>query len=124
MNNTTIGENIRKLRKEAKMTQQQLKNALEISSTSNIAKYERGQLEPNLAIIKKLCATFNVSADELLNADTKSSTLADDFINSVIHKYKLDINVKNISDKDKELLLNLATATSKVFLSSLIKNNQ
>lgn len=123
MNNTTIGENIRRLRKEAKMTQRELADALELS-VSNITKYEKSQLEPNLTIIYKLCKVFNVSSDELLNSDTKSSTLADDFINSVIHKYKLDINVKNISDKDKELLLNLATATSRVFLSSLIKNNQ
>lgn len=121
--NNTIGENIRRLRKEANMTQKELADKLEIS-VSNITKYEKGQLEPNLAILKKLCVIFNASADELLNSDTNSSTLADDFINFVIHKYKLDINVSNISFKDKELLLNLATATSRVFLSSLIKNNQ
>ncbi|WP_252225798.1 helix-turn-helix transcriptional regulator [Clostridium sp. ZBS2] len=123
MNNTTIGENIRRLRKEANMTQKELADKLEIS-VSNITKYEKGQLEPNLTIIYKLCETFNTSTDELLNSDTKSSTLSDNFISFVIHKYKLDINVKNISDKDKELILNLATATSKVFLSSLIKDNQ
>lgn len=124
MNNTTIGENIRRLRKETGMTQQELADALEISSVSNITKYEKGQLEPNLAILKKLCNLFNISANELLNSDTKLSTLTDDFINFVIHKYKLDININNISNKDKELILNLATTTSKVFLSSLISNNQ
>lgn len=123
MHNINIGENIKKLREQQGLTQRQLGERVRIS-ISNITKYERGQLEPNLAIIKKLCATFNVSADELLNSDTKSSTLTDDFINFVIHEYKLDINVNDISDKDKELLLNLATATSKVFLSSLINNNQ
>ncbi len=123
MNNINIGDNIKRFRKESNMTQKELSKKLEVS-ISNVTKYERGQLEPNLAIIKKICATFNVSADELLNSDTKSSTLTDDFINFVIHEYKLDINVNDISDKDKELLLNLATATSKVFLSSLINNNQ
>ena len=122
--NNTIGENIRRLRKESGMTQKQLADALEISSISNITKYEKSQLEPNLTIIYKLCKVFNVSSDELLNSDTKSSTLADDFINFVIRKYNLNINVTDISDKDKELILNLATATSKVFLSSLIKDNQ
>lgn len=121
--NTTIGENIKRLRKEFNMTQKDLAEKLKIS-ISNVTKYERGQLEPNLAILKKLCAVFNASADELLNENTNSSTLADDFINFVIHKYKLDININDISDKDKELILNLATATSKVFLSSLIKENQ
>ena len=123
MNNTRIGENIRRLRKEANMTQKDLADKLEIS-VSNITKYEKEQLEPNLNILKKLGEVFNISADELLNSDTKTTTLSDDFINFVIHKYKLNINVKDISDKDKELLLNIAVATSKVFLSSLIKNNQ
>lgn len=121
MNNINIGENIRKLRKEACMTQKELADALQIS-VSNVTKYEKGQLEPNLTIIYKLCEVFNVSFDELLNSDIKPSILADDFINFVIHKYKLDININNISAKDKELILNLATATSKVFLSSLINN--
>lgn len=123
MNNINIGENIRKLRKEACMTQKELADTLQIS-VSNVTKYEKGQLEPNLAILKKICEIFNISADELLNSDTKTTTLSDDFINFVIRKYKLDINVKDISNKDKELLLNIAVATSKVFLSSLIKNNQ
>lgn len=124
MNNTTaIGENIKRLRREANMTQKELANKLDIS-VSNVTKYEKGQLEPSLTVIHKLCIIFNISADELLNTYTKTTTLSDDFINFVIHKYKLDINVNNIFDKDKELLLNLATATSKVFLSSLIKNNQ
>lgn len=123
MNNITIGENIKRLRKEAGMTQRELGDALQIS-VSNVTKYEKGQLEPNLAILKKLCATFNVSADELLNSDTKTTTLSEDFINFVISKYKLHININDISDKDKELILNLATATSKVFLSSLINKNQ
>ncbi|WP_321835207.1 helix-turn-helix domain-containing protein [Clostridium butyricum] len=125
MNNTftAIGENIKRLRKEFNMTQKELADKLEIS-VSNVTKYEKEQLEPNLTILKKLCIVFNASADELLNSDINSSTLSDDFINFVIHKYRLDINVSNISFKDKELLLNLATATSKVFLSSLINNNQ
>ena len=123
MNNTTLGENIRRLRKEANMTQKELADALKIS-VSNITKYEKGQLEPNLTILKKLCELFRISADKLLNSDTKTTTLSEDFVNFVIHKYKLDINIENISNKDKELILNLATATSKVFLSSLINNNQ
>lgn len=119
----TISENIRRLRKEAEMTQKELADALGISS-SNVTKYEKGQLEPSLAIIKNLCRIFNVSSDELLgiNTNCKSNNLSYNFINFVINKYKLDININHISSKDKELLLNLATATSKVFLSSLINN--
>lgn len=124
--NNTIGENIKRLRKEAGMTQQELAYALEISSVNNVTKYEKGQLEPNLSIIYKLCNLFRISADELLNIDNscESRDLSRSFIQFVIRKYKLDININNISDKDKELILNLATATSKVFLSSLINKNQ
>lgn len=123
LNMNTISENIRRLRKEAEMTQKELADALGISS-SNVTKYEKGQLEPSLAIIKNLCRIFNVSSDELLgiNTNCKSNNLSYNFINFVINKYKLDININHISSKDKELLLNLATATSKVFLSSLINN--
>ena len=123
--NNTIGENIRKLRKEACMTQKELADALQIS-VSNVTKYEKGQLEPNLAIIYKLCELFKISADKLLNINNscQSTDFSHDFIQFVIRKYRLNININDISDKDKELLLNLATATSKVFLSSLINNNQ
>ena len=57
--------NIKRARKSAKMTQQQVADILN-TSRSNITKYETGALEPNLETIGLLAELYNVSTDWLL----------------------------------------------------------
>lgn len=60
-----IGENLKKARKAAKMSQEQVAEILN-TSRSNISKYENETLEPNIQTLRKLCEIYKISADELL----------------------------------------------------------
>ena len=48
-----FGANLKTLRTEAGLTQQQLATMVDVAK-SNISKYEKGTLEPNLETLKKL----------------------------------------------------------------------
>lgn len=64
---------IKYLRENARMTQKELGERVGISP-GNISKYELGQLEPNLTVIKKLSDFFDVSSDFLLGlSDTPNA---------------------------------------------------
>ncbi len=56
--------NIKRARKNAKMTQQEVADTLNTSRT-NITKYEIGTLEPNIETIGMLAKLYNVSTDWL-----------------------------------------------------------
>lgn len=76
-----LGEKIKELRLEKKMTQQQLANRLGLVKGS-ISAYEQGTKYPSLEVLANLCRIFNVSADYLLGLsdETKirNSTLTDE----------------------------------------------
>ena len=56
----TLGERIKKVRKNLDLTQQ--KFADQIGTTqNNIASYEIGRREPSAAAVNNICKTFNVS---------------------------------------------------------------
>lgn len=140
----TIGERIKKLRKEQNMTQKELSEKVGIS-TSNITKYEIGQLEPNLEIITKLSKVFNVPVSALIIDDFNNSYASVDLLDkfetgnitdtdinkltkciilAVINKYNLDIDVDKIADKDKKLMYELASASVVTFINNLIDNKK
>lgn len=56
--------NVKRARINVKMTQEQVAEKLNTSRT-NITKYERGILEPNLETIGQLAELYNVSTDWL-----------------------------------------------------------
>ena len=56
--------NLKRARKSANMTQQQVADHLN-TSRSNITKYETGTLEPNIETIGMLAELYNVSTDWL-----------------------------------------------------------
>lgn len=60
-----FGEKLKMLRKQHKMTQQNLGNAINLSK-ANICKYEAGSLEPNLGTLRSLSQLFEVSLDYLI----------------------------------------------------------
>ena len=65
----TIGQNIKKLRKNADMTQEELSEMLSISSQA-VSRWETDSAMPDISLLPSLCSIFNVSADELLGIDT------------------------------------------------------
>ena len=67
---TTIGERIRQLRKQAKLSQTQLALLLGIDH-STISKYERGERKVPMDMLVPLAKTLKVSTDYLLGNSDK-----------------------------------------------------
>lgn len=59
-------ENLKNARKESGLTQKQVANALGVVE-SCYANWEQGRTEPNIEMLRKLCAIFDVNVDELIN---------------------------------------------------------
>ena len=64
----TLGEKIKKLRKEKNISQTELADAIGVHQ-SHIGRYERNDSVPTAFIIKKMAHLFNVSADYLLSEE-------------------------------------------------------
>lgn len=56
---------LKKLRKQNKLTQRSVAEALHISQTS-VSKYERGESEPDLEMVLKMADFFGVTVDEFI----------------------------------------------------------
>lgn len=91
----TLGERIKKARKELDLTQQ--KFAEQIGTTqNNIASYEIGRREPSAAAVNNICKTFNVSETWLRTGDgemfvkrTRNDEL-DAFVNELMKEQPQD----------------------------------
>ena len=64
----SIGENIRRLRRERELTQEEVAAHLGISFQA-ISKWERGDGYPDITILPAIASYFGVTADELLGMD-------------------------------------------------------
>lgn len=61
----TIGEKIRKLRREREWTQEELGERVQIDKR-NVSKYETGHLNPSRKTVEKFAEALGISAAELL----------------------------------------------------------
>ncbi len=66
--NLLIGENIKRMRRERDLTQEEMAAHLGISFQS-ISKWERGDGYPDIAMLPALSNYFGISVDELLGID-------------------------------------------------------
>ena len=66
-----LGDNIQKLRKDLKLSQEQLAERIDVTRQT-ISNWELGETSPNPEQLKLLSKALNVSIDELLNNDVKS----------------------------------------------------
>jgi len=81
-------QNLKNLRKQFGMKQDDLASVLNISK-SNISKYENGDLEPSLKTLIQICSIFKVSMDELIGLPQTFISPRNDFVD--------DFNVINNS---------------------------
>ena len=65
-----LGDNILKLRKDCKLSQEQLAEKVDVTRQT-ISNWELGEISPNPEQLKLLSKSLNVSIDELLNNDIK-----------------------------------------------------
>lgn len=67
----TVGENIRRIRQEKKLTQQQLGNLCTPKmADSAIRRYEAGNANPKLETVQKIANALDVSIFEIIDVDT------------------------------------------------------
>lgn len=60
-----LGENIKKARKTAGVTQSELAERLQVYQ-KDISRWERNELTPSAITLAKICKALNASADEML----------------------------------------------------------
>ena len=68
--NITLGENIKKLRRERQLTQEQLAEALEVSFQA-VSKWENKVTYPDIEVLPVIAGYFDVTVDELLGVDVE-----------------------------------------------------
>ncbi|MBM5572322.1 MULTISPECIES: helix-turn-helix domain-containing protein [Deefgea] len=68
-----LGENIKKARQAAKLTQEVLAEAISLDSRS-ISRIERGNALPSLSTLEAISITLNVGLGELFEGMTKSKS--------------------------------------------------
>lgn len=90
----TVGENIKKIRKEKGMTQKELADKCNIIYQT-IGKYERNLLNPKYETLEKIANALDISYFELLDISetTKESN---------IQKITLNVEIKNIDEETKK----------------------
>lgn len=65
MDSINISENIVRLRRERKLTQEQLADFVGVTKAS-VSKWETGQSMPDILLLPRLAAYFDVTVDELI----------------------------------------------------------
>lgn len=66
MKTSDIGANILKLRKDNSLNQKQFGEKIGYSQRT-ISDWEKGNTEPNIGAIKKICEIFDISYEELID---------------------------------------------------------
>lgn len=97
-----IGQRIRDLRKQKRMSQTELAKSAGVSQAT-VTAWETGKAEPSSSAVARLADIFNVTTDYLLGRPNKQETKKDDVELSdddVIMTWR----GKPLSDEDRELI--------------------
>lgn len=71
MNQEKIGQFIKKIREENKLTQKELADKLGVTFQA-VSKWENGKNVPDISILKEMSKMFNVDIDEILDGEKKN----------------------------------------------------
>lgn len=74
MNQEKIGEFLKKLRKDNKLTQAELAEKLGVTYQA-VSKWENGKNVPDIAIIKEISKIYNVNVDEIISGEKTKKKL-------------------------------------------------
>ena len=95
-----IGKRIRDIRTQAEITQEKLAELSGVSSNF-ISQIERGRNKCSLETINNLSTALNVPLHELFSFRKANPTAKDSYTK------RIEIMLKNLSDKDKSLVLDI-----------------
>jgi len=117
--NITVSENLKNLRKNANKTQDNLADFLAIS-ISAVSKWERGECYPDIELLPRIAAFYDVTVDDLLGVGElrKKERIAEihkigsELLNSKNYKQAIKhySNAFNEFPHDKGIILRLAMA--------------
>lgn len=82
----TIGRNIRRLRKEKNITQEQLSVAMNVTCAA-VSKWERCETYPDITLLQPLAYFFGVTLDELMGYDQEKIRAEIDEVIALYRKY-------------------------------------
>ena len=116
-----IGSQIRALRKENRMTQQELASKLYVSQQA-VGKWERGEATPNPDAIVSMAKIFGVSADRLLGESAPPASTGGAWI-PVLGDVAAGIPIEAITDIVDYEEIDAATAASGDFFALRIKGS-
>ncbi len=93
-----LSENIKKFRKERKMTQEQLAEAMGVS-ISAVYKWESNQSVPDITLILEMAELFQTSTDVLLGYEWKNNNAesALEHISLVSEQYSVTVLLSTVS---------------------------
>ena len=114
--NTKLMKNLKRLRKEHKLTQDEV-SVLISKERSSIAKYETGKIIPPLSILASFAKLYNVTVDELcgISPPSKPVTVKSDgeigddsvsFAQLSKQEQLMILKIRMMSDEEKDELLN------------------
>ena len=92
-----IGANIKRLRNEKGVTQEQLAEAMNVTCAA-VSKWERGETYPDITALQPLAYYFGVSLDELMGYDKKK---VDEDIERTVSEYRRTGDSKIIEEAYK-----------------------
>ena len=95
MDNNKIGKYIASLRKEKKLTQQQLGDKLFVTDKA-VSKWERGLSLPDITILEKLADVLNTDIYSILQVKKKNNLDIEKILNDERNKIKKELNKKII----------------------------
>lgn len=84
----TLGEKITKLRKEKKLSQIDIANAIGVSRDA-ISKYERGDIVPSVDNAKKMANVLGVSLDYLVSEEEQQEAIDNRMVKRIKELQKL-----------------------------------
>ena len=89
MNQEKIGKFIAKIRKEKKMTQQELADKLNVTDRA-VGNWENGRRLPDYSIIKDLCSKLDITINELFAGEhIKTNEKEKQFEKNVLDIFKI-----------------------------------
>ena len=94
-----FGENLKRIRKDKKMSQEQLAEKVNVSRQS-VSKWETGEAYPEMNNILELCKIFNCKINELVHADMSDISSLDEEVIMKVVKFneKKQNQVKTLSN--------------------------
>ena len=100
MNNYSIGKRVKGLRSEYGLSQEQLALQAEIT-TAYLGQVERGEKNPTVVTVGKICNAFNISLSDFFSDQRLSGTDED------AASRQIDLLLKNLSPAERQEVLQI-----------------